>query len=620
MNRLLNRFDEIWMVDTEFVPCPGNPLIPVCLSATEYRSGKTVELFLEHEGQQANNPLSFGPNSLIASYSGTAEMAFFLAMGWPLPQNFLDLWVERRNLTNGLVDGRGTPIDTSLVATCTDYGIHATAVEQKEAMIARILKGHPFLSEEQRQIQAYCSDDTKMLCRIAEEMLPQIDNLDEALHRGRTIKAVACMEYNGVPVSEDLFYRLNRNLRGIRARVVRKVEDEYQFGVYVFDKMGDPHFSNKNFTALVERLGLADVWPEWTSLGAGADDQDVLEPMAQRYPETNLEHFRQLKKFLTQAKSELKFPVGRDGRNRSQLRPFSASSSRSQPPTAENIPNAAKALRSLLAPHEGEVLMHRDWSNAEFGITAALSGDSRKWDVYLHKDVYLVKAADFGFCGYDATKETHRELRNKFKPVVLAGQYGQTPNGMALMLNITVREAEGFMERERKLYPQYRAWLRENLEETTFDRRVKTVFGWNLHIVKGTNPRTVLNHPAQGNCAEIMRYAACLATERSIDLGASMHDAFFYTAPEDCWQDVDAAMKACMDEASQAVLGDGYVLKSDRDVVHVPEHYSHEDGKKMWDKIESAMVELEESNVLASEVVEAWPHVTRPEPYGVRHP
>ena len=58
-----------------------------------------------------------------------------------------------------------------------------------------------------------------------------------------------------------------------------------------------------------------------------------------------------------------------------------------------------------------------------------------------------------------------------------------------------------------------------------------------------------------------------VATERGIDLGASVHDALFYTAPKDSWPDVDAAMKQCMDEACQVILGDEYVLKSDRDVV-----------------------------------------------------
>lgn len=92
-----------------------------------------------------------------------------------------------------------------------------------------------------------------------------------------------------------------------------------------------------------------------------------------------------------------------------------------------------------------------------------------------------------------------------------------------------------------------------------------------------------------------MRFACCLVTERGIVLGASVHDALFYTAPKDSWEDVDATMKQCMDEARQVILGDEYVLKSDRDLVlydangyrYDPErkvhdgHYQHEDGHQM---------------------------------------
>jgi hypothetical protein len=120
----------------------------------------------------------------------------------------------------------------------------------------------------------------------------------------------------------------------------------------------------------------------------------------------------------------------------------------------------------------------------------------------------------------------------------------------------------------------------------------------------------------QGNCAEIMRFACCLATERGIDLGASVHDALFYTAQADSWQDVDAAMQQCMNEACQVILGDEYTLKSDRDVVlynaygyrydsernlHYG-HYQHEDGQRMWDKIEAALAQVEtENQVVLSE-------------------
>ena len=313
---------------------------------------------------------------------------------------------------------------------------------------------------------------------------------------------------------------------------------------------------------------------------------------------------RQLRKFLTIAKSEFKFAIGPDGRNRTQMMPFIGSASRHQPSTAQNIPNATKTLRSLIAPHQGEVLMHRDWSNAEYGIAAALAKDAKRWENYLYRDAYLVKAADFGFCDYTATKATHKELRNKFKPVTLAGQYGQTAAGLAKVLSISEKQAQTYIDREKKLYPAYQHWLEFNEENLAFDGFVETEFGFRLWVPYDTSKslrsefnghltRRAMNHPMQGNCAEIMRYASCLATEQSVDLGCTIHDAVMYTAPDDCWEDVDALMVRCMTEACEAVLGDGYILKSSLEDVHFPDHYQHEDGEKMWNQIQAALIEAE---------------------------
>ncbi len=602
MERLLRMFREVWIWDTEFIPRPGWHVTPVCLTALEYRSGKSITLALGAEGKAATNPLPFGPDALHIVFSATAELGFALAMGWSLPVNVLDLWVERRNLTNGMVDNQGYDIGTNLIATCQAYGVPTLSLEDKEANQQRILRGYPFTNEELRQAVDYCAGDTRMLRDLAIQMLPSIQDIGQALHRGRCMNAIACMEWNGVPVDVETFTRLCRHSEAVRRSVVRDFEEEHQAGIHWFDDRGNPHFVNKGYTAWVKSMGFRgqpfDAWP-FTDAGlASADDNEVLKPMATQYAHRFpvIGEYRDLRKFLTLAKSKIKFPVGPDGRNRTQMRPFSAKSSRSQPPTSENIPNATKALRSLLAPRAGEVLLHRDWSNAEYGIAAALAGDTKRWEHYLHRDAYLVKAADFGYCDYTATKETHRELRNKFKPAVIAGQYGQTAKGLAFLLGISLAEAEACQRREKKLYPVYQRWLDDNDEARAFMHEVCTVLGWRLHIP--LNPsnhilRRALNHPIQGNCAEIMRYTACLATERGIDLGGSVHDSFHYTAPADCWEEVDAAMKSCMDEACKEILGEEYVLRSDRDVVHHPDHYSHEDGRKMWSKIAAAIQKAE---------------------------
>jgi DNA polymerase I-like protein with 3'-5' exonuclease and polymerase domains len=598
LDSLYSRFASVWCWDTEFIPVPGWRVTPVCLAATEARSGISKTFCLDHPGQRAENPLPFGSDALHIVYNAGAELSFALAMNWGLPQNVLDLWVERRNFTNNKVTEHGEFIHTGLIDTLHDYGIlDTTSAETKEAMHERISAGYPYTIEEAQKILEYCRGDVAMLLALAHKMVPQIENIDQALHRGRCMRAQALVEWNGVPADVDKLTELNRNTMAVRRSVVRAFQEENGLDIYSFDKKDEPHFNNKNCTAWVRGMGFTEKeWPS-TTVGVFMDD-DFLEDVARQHADDfpAIMQLRQLRKFLTIAKTKFKFAIGPDGRNRTWTKPFTARSSRSQPETSLNIPNATKPLRFLLKPRAGEVLMHRDWSNAEYGIAAALSGDAKRWDHYIYRDAYLVKAADFGFCDYTATKETHRELRNKFKPVVLAGQYGQTAEGLAKVLGISVSQAKAFQEKEAKLYPAYQRWLRDNEENMAFDHRVQTEFGWNLWIPKRPTRhdlRTAMNLPMQGNCAEIMRLTLCYATERGIDVGATIHDAFVYTAAADSWQDVDAEMKQCMDMACEDVIGEGYILKSDRHVVEYPDRYRDEDGEKMWNKIETALAQAE---------------------------
>jgi hypothetical protein len=73
-------------------------------------------------------------------------------------------------------------------------------------------------------------------------------------------------------------------------------------------------------------------------------------------------------------------------------------------------------------------------------------------------------------------------------------------------------------------------------------------------------------------------------------------------ADEDRWEEVDAVLVKCMNDACEAVLGDGYILRSSRDVVHYPDHYSHTDGRKMWSKIEAALEAAQSTCLQVSEV------------------
>ena len=67
----------------------------------------------------------------------------------------------------------------------------------------------------------------------------------------------------------------------------------------------------------------------------------------------------------------------------------------------------------------------------------------------------------------------------------------------------------------------------------------------------------------------MLRLACCLATERGIEVCAPVHDAILICAPIERIEEVVAAMRAAMNEASRAVL-DGFEIRTDAHVVRLP--------------------------------------------------
>ena len=107
--------------------------------------------------------------------------------------------------------------------------------------------------------------------------------------------------------------------------------------------------------------------------------------------------------------------------------------------------------------------------------------------------------------------------------------------------------------------------------------RSATTFGWPLHVGPNFNPRSLRNFPCQANGAEMLRLAACFATEQGIEVCALIHDAVLVCAPLDRLDADVEAMRACMAKASRIVL-DGFELRTDVHLVRYPDHYSDPRG------------------------------------------
>src|SRR5215831_12611419 len=97
---MLDQFRHVIVADFEFEfgGHAGNRPRPVCMVAKDLRSGREWRLW---RGEFDAAPLfPIGTDSLFIAYYASAELGCFKALGWPMPANVLDLFVEFRNLTN----------------------------------------------------------------------------------------------------------------------------------------------------------------------------------------------------------------------------------------------------------------------------------------------------------------------------------------------------------------------------------------------------------------------------------------------------------------------------------------------------------------------------------------
>jgi DNA polymerase I-like protein with 3'-5' exonuclease and polymerase domains len=225
-----------------------------------------------------------------------------------------------------------------------------------------------------------------------------------------------------------------------------------------------------------------------------------------------------------------------------------------------------------------------DWAQQEFGIAAALSGDAAMLAAYCSGDPYLAFAKQAGAVPVDATKATHGPTRELFKQCVLAVQYGMEAESLALRIGQPPVVARDLLRAHRETYRSFWRWSDAVVDQAMLHGAVWTVFGWPVRTGEQPNPRSLRNFPMQGNGAELLRIACCLATERGIEICAPVHDAVLIAAPLERIEADVVAMQAAMAEASAAVLG-GFVLGTDAKITPYPDRYSDPRGEVMWKRV-----------------------------------
>ncbi len=165
-------------------------------------------------------------------------------------------------------------------------------------------------------------------------------------------------------------------------------------------------------------------------------------------------------------------------------------------------------------------------------------------------------------------------------------------------------DARELLDLHRRTYRTFWRWSDATLDHAMLHGFLHTAFGWTIHVgldatgsatparranevdraQYAANPRSLRNFLMQGNGAEMLRLAACFATERGVSVCAPVHDALLIEAPLDQLSDAVLTTQTAMGDASEVVLA-GLRLRSDAKIIRHPERFADPRGERMWDTV-----------------------------------
>jgi DNA polymerase I len=576
------------------------------------RSGAWISRFFDYPGHTYANPLD--PDGLYLAFNAAAEWNCFLSLGWDVPRNSVDFYIESANLVSGLQPPPEysqrkdrAKWDRSLLGVVRWCGLPVRAIADKEAARKVILRGHPYSASERQMIMSYCADDVIDTAEVASLLLPRI-NVPQSIFRAHFMRAVARIQRCGIPIDAQLYAEFLFHRNDLKVHLVSQLAGS-PLNVYE-----GTTFRYQKLEALVHAMGLEDCWPK-PRRKRSTKSSHTRSTQSRKVFSCEAEAFEQMavvRRELATLAGVVKrmhdlrmfdLVIGGDGRSRYPVFPFATATGRCAPPSKRFLFQQSSWTRGFIAPPPGWAIAYLDYSAAEILIAAVLSGDHDLLVDYLNGDPYANSAIRMGLAPEGATKQSIGQLREVMKKWFLSTLYGASP--MSLYKDLpgsTLSQAEQFVEHNHRSYRQYWRWsdLRTDifLYETASE---STVFGWEHHLDPAERCDDYLfslarnrsrNFPMQATCAEILRWACVLASDDGITIHATVHDALLIGAPDEEIENAVTRTREHMIAASRLVLGVEMKVPIP-EIIRYPGRMRDPRGAKVWDEMVSRLASLD---------------------------
>ena len=279
------------------------------------------------------------------------------------------------------------------------------------------------------------------------------------------------MEKNGIRVDGEALHQYGKKLRTrieeLTAEIHAMAGEE--FNINSPKKLGE---------ILFEKLGLKNGKKTKTGYSTSAE---VLEKLKNAHPIIpKILEYRQLTKLNSTYAEGLAGYIRADGRIHGKFHQTVTVTGRisSADPNLQNIPTRmplGREIRKVFIPEEGSVFVDADYSQIELRVLAHMSGDAALIAAYqADEDIHAITASQVFDVPLDQVDST---LRRKAKAVNFGIVYGISSFGLGQDLDISRKEAEGYIEKYFATYGKVKKFLDRTVEDAKKNGYTVTMFG-----------------------------------------------------------------------------------------------------------------------------------------------
>jgi DNA polymerase I len=363
----------------------------------------------------------------------------------------------------------------------------------------------------------YAAEDAEIVVQLHEKLFPQL-TADPGLTKVFTeidmplVKVLTRMERIGVYLDSQL---LNRQSQEITLRIKELENEAYNLAGGEFNLSSPKQVQEILFTKL--KIPSSKKTPG----GQQSTAEEVLQVLALNYPlpKIILEH-RSLSKLKSTYLDKLPLQVNpKTNRVHTSYNQAVTTTGRlsSTNPNLQNIPirteEGRKIRQAFIAP-PGKKIIAADYSQIELRVMAHMAQDSILINAFNSgEDIHQATAAEVFNIN---SEEVTADYRRRAKTINFGLIYGMSAFGLAQALEISVSEAQAYIELYFKRYPGVKNYMQETSSLAKRNGYVTTLFGRRIYVtdIMSNNPgrknaaeRAAINAPIQGTAADIIKLA-----------------------------------------------------------------------------------------------------------------